>query len=245
MKKVLITGANKSIGYETARQLLQQGYFVYLGCRDITKGNHAVEELKNEGLNHVAAVEIDVTSADSVGAARIEIGKKTNVLDVLINNAGMSGGLPQTALGATMDQFKTVYDTNVFGVVRVTQAFIDLMKNAPEPRIVMVSSGQGSLTLANDPGNPYYHFKGAVYQSSKAALNMYTTVLAYELRDTAFKVNAVDPGFTNTDFNNHRGTGTVEVAGHRIAKYAMLGQEGPTGLFISEEVNPETGIIPW
>ncbi len=200
---------------------------------------------KNEGLNHVAAVEIDVTSADSVGAARIEIGKKTNVLDVLINNAGMSGGLPQTALGATMDQFKTVYDTNVFGVVRVTQAFIDLMKNAPEPRIVMVSSGQGSLTLANDPGNPYYHFKGAVYQSSKAALNMYTTVLAYELRDTAFKVNAVDPGFTNTDFNNHRGTGTVEVAGHRIAKYAMLGQEGPTGLFISEEVNPETGIIPW
>lgn len=245
MKKVLITGANKSIGFETARQLLQQGYFVFLGCRDLAKGNHAVEELKHEGLSNVATVEIDVTSADSVAAARIEIGKKTNVLDVLINNAGMSGGLPQTALGATMDQFKTVYDTNVFGVVRVTQAFIDLMKNAPEPRIVIVSSSQGSLTLANDPGSQYYHFKGAVYQSSKAALNMYTTVLAYELRDSAFKVNAVDPGFTKTDFNNHRGTGTVEVAGNRIVKYAVLGQDGPTGLFISEELNPETGIIPW
>lgn len=245
MKKVLITGANKSIGFETARQLLQQGYFVYLGCRDMAKGNIAVDELKSEGLNNVAAIEIDVTSADSVTAARETLGNVTTTLDVLINNAGMSGGLPQTALGATMDQFKAVYNTNVFGVVSVTQAFIDLMRNAPEPRIVMVSSGQGSLTLANDPTNPYYHFKGAVYQSSKAALNMYTTVLAYELRDTAFKVNAVDPGFTKTDFNNHRGTGSVEQAGTRIAKYAMLSQDGPTGLFVSEEVNPETGVIPW
>jgi len=245
MKKAFITGANKSIGFETARQLLQQGYFVYLGCRDISKGNIAVNELKNAGLLNVEAIEIDVTSTDSVAAARTTLGTKTNVLDVLINNAGMSGGLPQTALGATMDQFKTVYNTNVFGVVSVTQAFIDLMKNAPEPRIVMVSSGQGSLTLANDPTNPYYHFKGAVYQSSKSALNMYTIVLAYELRDTPFKVNAVDPGFTKTDFNNHRGTGTVEVAASRIVKYAVLAQDGPTGLYISEEVNPETGIIPW
>lgn len=245
MKKVFITGANKSIGFETARQLLRQGYFVYLGCRDIAKGNIAVNELKNEGLNNVEAIEIDVTNMDSVAAARTTLGTKTNVLDVLINNAGMSGGLPQTALGATMDQFKTVYNTNVFGVVSVTQAFIDLMKNAPEPRIVMVSSGQGSLTLASDPTNPYYHFKGAVYQSSKSALNMYTIVLAYELRDTPFKVNAVDPGYTKTDFNNHRGTGTVDVAASRIVKYAVLAQDGPTGLYVSEEVNPETGIIPW
>lgn len=245
MKKALITGANKSIGLETARQLLQNGYFVYLGARDLEKGEVAVSELKSEGLIHVEAIQLDVSSDESVAAARKVLGERTKTLDVLINNAGINGGLPQTALGATMEQFHNVYETNVFGVVRVTQAFVDLMKGAAEPRIVIVTSGQGSLTLANDPTNPYYHFKGAVYQSSKAAVNMYFITLAYELRDTAFKVNAVDPGFTKTDFNHHRGTGSVQAAGARITKYAMLDANGPTGLYISEEVNPETGVIPW
>lgn len=245
MKKVLITGANKSIGFETARQLLQNGLYVYLGSRSIEKGLAAMEKLKAEGLTNVEAVEIDVTDTASVQAACAEIGNKTAVLDVLINNAGINGGLPQTALNATIDQFKTVFDTNLYGVVRVTQTFIDLLKKSSQPRIVNVSSSQGSLTLASDPTNMYYHHKGAVYQSSKTALNMYTIALAYELRDTLFKVNMVDPGFVATDFNNHRGSGTVQEAGIRIAKYALIGEDGPTGKYFSEELNPETGEIPW
>ncbi len=245
MKKVLITGANKSIGFETARQLLQKGYYVYLGSRDIKNGQEAVEKLKSEGLNEVEAVQIDVSNSESVKAARTEIGKKTDVLDVLINNAGINGGMPQSALQASIDQFKKVFDTNLYGVVRVTQAFIDLLQKSPEPRIVNVSSSQGSLTLASDPTNEYYNHKGAVYQPSKTALNMYTIILAYELKDTAVKVNAVDPGFIATDFNNHRGTGKVEEAGARIVKYAVIDSNGPTGKFFSEEYNPETGVIPW
>ncbi|WP_425144909.1 SDR family oxidoreductase [Deinococcus sp.] len=245
MKSVLITGANKSIGFETARQLLQQGYHVYLGSRTLENGLKAAEQLKSEGLTEVETLQIDVSDSASVKAARAELGNKINVLDVLINNAGMSGGMPQAALEASSEAFRRVFDTNVFGVVDVTQAFIDLLRNSPAPRIVNVSSSQGSLTLANDPANKYYRHKGSVYQSSKAALNMYTIQLAYELRDTPFKVNAVDPGFVATDFNNHRGTGTVQEAGTRIAKYAMLNADGPTGTFVSEEHNPETGEIPW
>ncbi len=245
MKKALITGANKSIGFETAKQLLQQGCYVYLGSREISNGQEAVEKLKAEGLNNVEVIEIDVSNDESVKEARAEIGKKTEVLDVLINNAGISGGMPQSALSASIDQFKKVFDTNLFGVVRVTQAFIDLIKQSAEPRIVNVSSSQGSLTLATDTSNKYYNHKGAVYQPSKSALNMYTIILAYELKDTAVKVNAVDPGFIKTDFNNHRGTGTVEEAGARIVKYAAIGNDGPTGKFFSEEYNPATGEIPW
>jgi len=244
MKKVLITGANKSIGFETARQLLQKGFYVYLGSRSLEKGEEAAKQLKAEGLSHVEAVQLDVTNHDSVKAARATIGQKTEVLDVLINNAGINGGFPQSALQATAEQFEQVYATNVIGVARVTQAFIDLLRDSPEPRIVNVTSGQGSLTMASDPSNIYYNHKGAVYQSSKSALNMYTVTLAYELRDTTFKVNAVCPGFTKTDFNNHRGTGTVEEAGARVVKYAMIGEDGPTGKYFCEEMYLETEC-PW
>ncbi|WP_394772893.1 SDR family oxidoreductase [Flavobacterium sp.] len=245
MKKVLITGANKSIGFETARQLLQQGYFVYIGSRSLENGLIAVEKLKAEGLNNAEAVQLDVTDTASVKAAREFIGAKTEVLDALINNAGINGGMPQSALDASIDQFKQVFETNVYGVVRVTQAFIDLLQKADQPRIVNVSSSGCSLTLHSDPNWKYYTHKAAVYPASKAALNMYTIDLAYDLRDTPFKVNAVCPGFVATDFNNHRGTGTVQEAGERIAKYAMIDENGPTGKFISEEHNPETGETPW
>ena len=245
MKKVLITGANKSIGFETARQLLQRGYYVYVCSRTIEKGLEAVEKLKAEGLHEVEAIQLDVTKPESVKAARAQIGQKTDVLDVLINNAGINGGMQQSATGTDIDIFKQVYDTNVFGVVLVTQTFFDLLQKSEQPRIVNVTSGMGSLTLHSDPMWKYYPNKGAVYHSSKAALNMYTVVLAYQLRDTLFKVNAVDPGFTSTDFNNHRGTGTVEEAGARLVKYAIIDANGPTGKFISEENNPETGEIPW
>ncbi|WP_447641950.1 MULTISPECIES: SDR family oxidoreductase [Chitinophagaceae] len=253
MKKVFITGANKSIGFEVAKQLLQQGFYVYLGSRNLENGQKAVKQLKSEGLTNVEVIQIDVTDENSVKNARAEVGKKTEVLDVLINNSGISGAkydkngnfIPQTAEHTSIDVFKEVYDINVYGAIRVTQAFLDLLKKSDEPRIVMVSSSQGSITLHCDPTYKYYNFKGAVYLSSKSALNMYTVNLAYELRDTNFKINAVSPGFTKTDFNNNRGTGAVEDAGKRIVKYALIDNNGATGKFFCEETNPETGEIPW
>jgi len=245
MKFALVTGANKSIGFEVAQQLAQKGIYVYLGSRNVENGVEAVDKLKAKGFNNVEAIQLDITDEESVIKARKEIGKKTKVLDILINNAGIYGGYPQTALDATIDQFKAAYDVNVYGVVRVTQAFIDLLKKSSAPRIVNVSSSQGSITLHSDPNYKYYDYKGAVYLSSKSALNMYTVVLAYELKNTSFRINAVCPGFTKTDFNGHRGTGTVEDAGKRVVKYALIDNDGPTGKFFSEENNPETGEIPW
>ena len=245
MKKALITGANRSIGFEAARQLLKKGYYVYLGSRSLENGLEAADKLKAEGLTAVEAIALDVTNDASVKNARTAIGNKTDVLDVLINNAGISGGFPQTAQTASTDTFKEVFDTNLFGVVRTTQAFIDLLKNSAEPRIVNVTSGLGSLTLHTDPTWKYYAVKGAIYGPSKAALNMYTITLAYELRDTPFKVNAVDPGYTATDFNHHSGPGTVEDAADRLVRCATIGADGPTGTFFSDDNNPETGISPW
>lgn len=245
MKTALVTGANKSIGFEITRQLAQKGIYVYLGSRDPENGNEALKKLKAEGINHVEVVQLDVTDDASVQQAREAIGKKIKSLDILINNAGVYGGYPQSALDASIDKFKAAYEVNVYGVVRVTQSFMDLLKKSPEPRVVNVSSSQGSITLHSDPSYKYYDYKGAVYLSSKAALNMYTVVLAYELKDTRFKVNAVCPGYTKTDFNGHRGPGTLEDAGKRIVKYAVIGNEGPSGKFFSEENNPETGEIPW
>lgn len=246
MKSVLITGANKSIGFESARQLLQKGYYVYLGSRSVENGLKALKELKAEGFANVEVIQLDVTDQQSVNSARTELGKKTDVLDVLINNAGISGSLPQSALDADISNFKNVFETNLYGVVRVTQAFLDLLRKSPEPRIVNVSSSVGSLSLQSNPDWQFYHYaKFAVYSSSKSALNMYTVTLAYELRDTAFKVNAIDPGYTKSDFNHHRGTGTMEDAAARVVKYALIDKNGPTGKYFSEETNPETGEIPW
>jgi len=245
MKTVLITGANKSIGFETARQLLQQGYYVYLGSRNIEKGQQAVETLHSEGLNQVEPIEIDVDNIESIKTARQLLGQKTEVLDVLINNAGISGDMPQTALETGVNGFKQVFETNFFGVIEVTQAFIDLLRASSEPRIVNVTSGLGSLTLHTDPAWKYYQFKPACYVASKAALNAYTILLAHELQDTPFKVNAVDPGYTATDFNHHTGPGTVPDAAARVVKAVVLGSDGPTGQFFSDDNVPDTGISPW
>jgi NAD(P)-dependent dehydrogenase (short-subunit alcohol dehydrogenase family) len=245
MKSALVTGANRSIGYEVARQLAQRGIYVYLGSRNLENGIEAVNKLKLEGWSNVEAIQLDITNDESVKNARAEIGAKIQVLDILVNNAGIYGGYPQEALNTTIDQFKATYDSNVYGVVRVTQAFIDLLKMSPEPRIVNVSSSQGSIALHSDPAYKYYDYKAAAYLSSKSAMNMYTVVLAYELKDSNFKINAVCPGYTKTDFNGHRGPGSVENAGMRILKYALIDNNGPTGKFFSEENNPDTGEIPW
>ncbi|MFB6456656.1 SDR family oxidoreductase [Chitinophaga sp. Hz27] len=245
MKTVLITGANRSIGFETARQLIQQGYFVYLGARSLEKGQEAVHQLQAEGLYNVEAIAIDVDNIDSIKSARETLGKKIFQLDVLINNAGILGGMNQSPIDSDIQVFKDVFETNVFGVITMTQVFMNLLKAAAAPRIVNVTSGLSSLTLHSDPSWKYYQVKPAAYASSKAALNAFTITLAYHLQDTAFKVNAVDPGYTATDFNHHRGYGTVADAAARIVKAATLGPDGPTGQFFSDDNAPETGISPW
>jgi NAD(P)-dependent dehydrogenase (short-subunit alcohol dehydrogenase family) len=171
MKTVLITGANKSIGFETARQLLQQGYYVYLGSRDIKKGQQAVSRLHSEGLDQVEAIQIDVDQIASIKAARELLGGKTKVLDVLINNAGIPGKMPQTPPETDISIVKQVFETNFFGVIEVTQVFIDLLRQSPEPRIVNVTSGLGSLTLHNDPAWKHFKVKPVAYVTSKAALS--------------------------------------------------------------------------
>ncbi|BAV07145.1 NAD(P)-dependent dehydrogenase, short-chain alcohol dehydrogenase family [Filimonas lacunae] len=243
MKTVLITGANKSIGYETAKYLAAQGYYIYIGSRDINRGQQAVTQLQKEGYTSVEAVQLDVTDASSVQKAKAYIESKGGVLDVLINNAGILGQMPQQAGSVATENVKEVFETNFFGVITVTVAFLDLLKKAAQPRIVNVTSGLGSLTLHSDPAWSYYAYKTAAYGTSKTALNAYTVVLAYELRDTAFKVNAVDPGYTATDFNEHRGPRNVADSGVFIAKYALLDADGPTGKFFSPEIAGEES--PW
>lgn len=242
MKKVLITGANKSIGFETAKQLLDLGYYVYLGSRDLQKGREAAAKLDSRD---VEALRIDVSDEGSIQAARHTLGEKTDVLDVLINNAGIRGVFPQQPSSVNVNQIRKVFDTNFFGLIEVTQTFLDLLRKSEAPRIVNVTSGLASLTLHSDPSWKYYNIKGGAYGPSKSALNAYTIALAYELRDTPFKINAVDPGFTATDFNEHRGTGTVQDAAARVVKYAIISESGPSGQYFSDDNNPETGVSPW
>lgn len=244
MKTVLITGANKSIGFEAARQMLQQNFYVYLGSRDLAKGEKAVQQLKSEGLENVEVLLIDVDNVASIKTAREKLGAKIKSLDVLINNAGIPGAFPQTAEGTDVSVFRQVFETNYFGVISVTHAFLDMLKLSPEPRIVNVTSGLGSLTLHSDPTWKYFAVKPAAYVASKAALNAFTIVLAHELRETPFKINSVDPGYTATDFNAHSGPGSVEDAAARVVKAALLGADGATGQFYSDD-NSDTGISAW
>ncbi|GET34710.1 short-chain dehydrogenase [Prolixibacter bellariivorans] len=245
MKTALITGANRSIGLETARRLAGKGYFVYLGSRDLSKGNEVVDLLKREGLGTVEALQIDVSDSESILAAREIVRQKSGGLDILINNAGISGGFPQTPSQMDTDTIRRVFDTNFFGTIQVTQIFLELLKKSDTPRIVNVTSGLASLTLHSDPTWQYHAFKGAAYGPSKTALNAFTVALAYELRETAFKINAVDPGFTATDFNQHRGTGKIDDAADFIIKYALIGNDGPTGKFFSKDLNGEGDESPW
>lgn len=246
MKTVLITGANKGIGLETARQLLQQGFFVFIGSRNFENGLEAINKLNQEGLTQTQVIQLDVTDPKSIFAAREEIGKKADILDVLINNAGINGGsAPYTVLESTNEEYLDALRTNVIGVADVTKAFMDLLRKSPEPRIINLSTSVGSLALQSDPEWPAYSYaKYGVYAVSKAALNMYTIQLAYELRDTNFRINAVCPGLTKTNFTFFNG-GEVSVAANRIIKYVLIDNNGPTGKFFSEETNPSTGEISW
>lgn len=245
MKTALITGANKSIGFEMARILAKQGFFVYIGSRDLAKGQQATEQLKTDGLTSIEAIQLDVTDKASIAAAQSYISQKDGKLDVLINNAGIPGGFPQSAESVDIAVVREVYDTNFFGVIQVTQAFLPLIRKSDSGVIVNVTSGLGSLTLHSDPSWPYYNFKSAAYGTSKTALNAYTVVLAFELRETPIRVNAVDPGYTATDFNQHSGPLKVEDSAAFVAQYAIIGADGPTGKFFSHDRQAEGNESPW
>ncbi|RZJ49484.1 MAG: SDR family oxidoreductase [Chryseobacterium sp.] len=245
MTTALITGANRSIGLETAKQLSQKGLFIYLGSRDLAKGEAIVKELNEKGFQNIKAIEIDITNPESILAARNTVENEQGKLDILINNAGILGVNPQTATETSVDDIKEVFETNFFGVISVTQAFLDLLKKSDRPRISNITSGLGSLTLHSDPSWKYYQVKNAAYGPSKSALNAYTIVLAYELKDLPFKVNAIDPGYTATDFNHHSGPGSVESAASFIIKHTLTDENAPTGQFYSNDIEDETGISPW
>lgn len=218
MTTTLITGASKGLGFEAARQLAAAGHQVWVGARDISRGEQAADAIGGR------FVQLDVTDDASVAAAVEAVGG----LDVLVNNAGISGGriVPGEA---TVDDMRNVYETNVFGPVRVLHAFIPLLERSPAPVIVNVSSGVGSLALASDPASPLSEANYPVYSSSKAALNMLT--IRYAAAFPMMRINSVDPGFTATDFNQNRGTQTVEEGAEAIVRYALVAPDGPTGGF--------------
>ncbi|MCC9061892.1 SDR family NAD(P)-dependent oxidoreductase [Flavobacterium piscisymbiosum] len=245
MNSVLITGANRSIGLELVKEFSNKGLFVYLGTRDLEKGQLVVKELNENGFQNIKAIQIDVTNPDTILAAKNIVESEKGKLDILINNAGISGEFPQSALDTSIKDIQNVFDTNFFGVISVTQVFLELLKKSKRPRISNITSGLGSLTLHSDPTWKYYNFKAASYVTSKAALNAYTIALAYELRELPFKINAIDPGYTATDFNHHSGPGSVESAAAFIIKHTFTDENAPTGQFFSNDIEDESEVSPW
>lgn len=235
----LITGANKGIGFETARRLGLQGMHILLGARDTLRGKEAVEKLATLGIQ-ATLVPLDVSDESSIARAAQLVEETFGRLDILINNVGISGGNADTPSKTSLVTMRAVYDSNVFGTVAVTIAMLPLLRRSQAGRIVNVSSGLGSITQAADRNDQFYHYNNLPYQSSKAAVNAITVEFAKELAGSGIKVNAADPGFTNTDFNNHRGKRSVEQAATVIVRLATLGEDGPTGTF-----QDENGYIPW
>ncbi|MDI1484634.1 SDR family oxidoreductase [Polyangium sp. y55x31] len=243
----LVTGANRGIGQQIAKELAARGFTVLVGARRLPAG-----EAVARAIPHARAVALDVTDADSIAQAaawiRVELGR----LDVLVNNAAVAsgpstpgaspaeikeGGRPSTA---PIADIRSVFETNVFGVIAVTQAMLPLLREAPAGRIVNVSSGAGSLTRITDPAYAPHWVGGVAYGPSKTALNAVTVAFALELSDTPIKVNAVCPGYTATDFNAHSGPRTVEQAAREPVRLALLGLDGPTGTFSNDD-----GPLPW
>jgi NAD(P)-dependent dehydrogenase (short-subunit alcohol dehydrogenase family) len=238
-KVALITGANKGIGFEVAREIGKTGITVLVGARNKAAGEEAVAKLKSDGIK-ASFVAIDLTDQTSITAAADTITKDFGRLDILVNNAGIvqkGDGYPSVA---QLDALSTVMQTNFLGSVAVTQAFLPLLRQAPSANIVNVSSGLGSLKQNGDPNYKYAFAKSLGYCASKAALNMLTVQLAYELRDTAIKVNSADPGYTATDLNGNSGPQTISEGAAETIRLALLPEGGPTGTYSDKD-----GIVPW
>lgn len=236
-KIALVTGANKGIGFEVARRLAASGCTVLLGARNPVLGEEAAGKLKRDDVRYLA---IDLDDSATIALAAQAIDADFGRLDILVNNAGIIGqgeGLPSSC---SLDAIERAFRVNFLGSVAVTQAMLPLLRKAPSASIVNVSSGLGSLTKSGDPAGTHAAAEYFGYAASKAALNMLTVQLAWELRDTSIKVNSAAPGYTATDLNHHRGTQTIPEGAAEIIRLALLPDNGPTGIFSSTQ-----GIVPW
>jgi NAD(P)-dependent dehydrogenase (short-subunit alcohol dehydrogenase family) len=244
----LVTGANQGIGFQIAKDLVAHGFTVLVGSRNLERGEAAAKEVGPDAHS----LQLDVTDPVSIAAAAERIRKEFGRLDVLVNNAAISNTSRRPGMSVqeyaklvrpsnvSLDEVRAVWDTNVFGVLAVTQAMLPLLREAPAARIVNVSSGVGSLTRNADLASPWRSTFGPVYPASKTALNAITLATAIELESTGIKVNAACPGYTKTNLNNYTGTRTVEEGAREPVRLALLGPDGPTGTFSNEE-----GPLPW
>jgi NAD(P)-dependent dehydrogenase (short-subunit alcohol dehydrogenase family) len=237
-KVALITGANKGIGLEIARQLAQKGCIALIGARDTERGHTAAQKLQVEGLD-AHFVQLDVTDQASIDAAAQTIEQQYGTLDILVNNAAIAQDqTPPSQLD--IEILRRTYDTNVFGLFAVTKAMLPLLRKAEAGRIVNLSSGLGSLAQTSGPNGPLAHYNALAYCSSKTAVNAITVQFANELRNTPIKVNAADPGYVATDLNQHQGPRTVQQGATAPVRLATLPADGPTGGYFNED-----GILPW
>ncbi|ATB46190.1 SDR family NAD(P)-dependent oxidoreductase [Corallococcus macrosporus] len=239
-KTALVTGGNKGIGFAVVRQLAAHGYTTWLGSRDEARGRAAVAALEEAGAGDVRFIALDVTDEASVAAAAARIASQTPSLDVLINNAGIyvkeGDGAPSTV---RLDAMRATYDVNVFGPLRVTAAFLPLLRAARGAHVVMVGAGLGSLTLQLDPSQGLSRWPAFAYSSSKTALNALTVGFANELREEGIVVTVVNPGFVATDLNGHAGTLTTDEGAERVLRAVQLPLSA-TGSFVTDH-----GTCPW
>jgi NAD(P)-dependent dehydrogenase (short-subunit alcohol dehydrogenase family) len=238
-KIALVTGANKGMGFEVARQLAASGCAVLIGARNKVLGKEAAARLKAEGLD-VRYLAIDLDDHATITAATGTVAAQFGHLDILVNNAGLAAPHDGPPTATSLDAIERTLQVNFIGTVAVTPAMLPLLRKSLSARIVNVSSGLGSLTQNGDPTYTSASTKLLGYSASKAALNMLTVQLAYELRDTPIKVNSADPGFTATDLNGQRGTQTIPEGAAEAIRLALLPDDGPTGTYSDRQ-----GIVPW
>ena len=234
----LVTGANKGIGYEIAAGLGALGWSIGVGARDDGRRHEAVEKLRAAGVD-AFGVPLDVTDDASAVAAAVLL-EEHGGLDVLVNNAGITGGMPQEPTAVNPETIRTVVETNVIGVIRVTNAMLPLLRRSPSPRIVNMSSSVGSLTRQSVPGAQDVGPVSAAYSPSKTFLNAVTVQYVRQLRDTNILINAACPGYVATDLNGFRGTRTPEQGAAIAIRLATLPDDGPTGGFFED-----SGVVPW
>ena len=235
----LVTGANKGIGLEIARQLAQAGVSVTIGARDLGRARAAVAELSSAGLQ-VRSVALDVNDHAGIAAAAETIRTEHGRLDILVNNAGIVDAEDGPPTSGSPDAARRIMDTNFVGTLAVTQAMMPLLRRSASASIVNLSSSLGSLALNGDPASPYYSARLIGYNASKAALNMLTVQLAEELRDTPHVVNSVSPGYVKTDLTGHNGFMTPEEGAKLPVQYALLGNDAVSGRFVEA-----SGETPW
>lgn len=243
MKKIaLITGANKGMGFETARQLAKQNIHVLIGARNLEKGTAAVKSLQDEKLSAEFLL-LDVTEEKSVRDAALAVANQHEKLDILVNNAGIN---PEYARGIfsleqlSLDLMRQIYQTNVFGAFLAIREFLPLLRKSSAGRIVNVSSSVGFLTDQSNPESPYYGINTTAYNTSKTALNALTVQVAKQLSDTAIKVNSVCPGWVKTDLGSDSAPRTIDEGIRIIIQLTTLAQDGASGGFFNED-----GRIPW